>query len=53
MPGNSVARDKTNERHGLLRGIESCDIADYGAPSARRQNSEARYGRKELYATIG
>ena len=47
MPGNSVVRDKTNERHGLLRGIESCDIADYGAPSARRQNSEARYGTEQ------
>ena len=44
MPGNSVVRDKTNERHGLLRGIESCDIADYGAPSAHRQYSESRYG---------
>ena len=41
MSGNSVVRDKTNERHGLLRGIESCDIANYGAPSARRQYFES------------
>ena len=47
MPGNSVVRDKTNERHGLLRGIESCDIADYGAPSAHRQYSESRYGTEQ------
>lgn len=26
MPSNSVVRNKTNERHGLFRGIESCDV---------------------------
>ena len=29
MPGNSVVRDKTNERHGLFWGIESCDVTHY------------------------
>ena len=44
MPGNSVIRDKTNERHGLFWGIESCDVTHYSAPTARRQHSESRYG---------
>ena len=47
MPGNSVVRNTTNERHGLFRGIESCDVAYYRAPTARRQHSESRYGTEQ------
>ncbi len=47
MTGNSVVRNKTNERHGLFRGIESCDVAYYRAPTARRQHSESRYGTEQ------
>ena len=47
MPGNSVIRDKTNERHGLFWGIESCDVTHYSAPTARRQHSESRYGTEQ------
>ena len=47
MPSNSVVRNKTNERHGLFRGIESCDVSHYSAPSACRQHSEARYGTEQ------
>ena len=47
MPGNSVVRDKTNKRHGLFRGIESCDVTHYSAPTARCQHAESRYGTKQ------
>ena len=47
MPGNSVSRDKTNERHGLFWGIESCDVTHYSASTARRQHSESRYGTEQ------
>ncbi len=47
MPGNSVIRDKTNERHGLFWGIESCDVTHYSASTARRQHSESRYGTEQ------
>ena len=47
MPGNSVIRDKTNERHGLFWRIESCDVTHYSAPTARRQHSESRYGTEQ------
>ena len=47
MPGNSVVRNKTNERHGLLWGIESCDVTHYSAPTARRHHSESRYGTEQ------
>ena len=47
MPGNSVVWNKANERHGLFRRIESCDVSHYSEPAARRQYSESRYGTEQ------
>ena len=47
MPGNSVVGDKANERHGLFRRFESCNVANYSAPSARRHYAESGYGTKQ------
>ena len=47
MTGNPVVRNKPNERHGLFRGFESCEVTNYSAPSARRQHSESRDGTQQ------
>ena len=55
VSGNSVVWNKTNERHGLFRGFESCDVTHHSTPSACRKHTESRYGPKQgcPWVTLG